>query len=1381
MDPEGYVTDPSTTWGVTLNPHLVTRSALRQHPCIVLLGEPGIGKSTELKAWREDITRSPELPGSDFLWADLKGYSEERLRRRIFESPQVLRWRDGEHRLTLLLDSLDECGIPYLSSLLAEELEALPRDRLSLVVACRTIHWPTHFERDLKRLWEGDGAAVYELAPLTATDVALAARAHQFDAGAFLREVGRLGLGSLASKPLTLRFLLNTYGGEHRLPDSQEEVYDTGFRLLASETSETRREAGAVGSLGIEERLALAARIAGVLVFSSKAAVWTGLNDGSMPAGDISLSSLAGGSEPSPLGEVPATEAALQEVLGTGFFSSRGPDRMGFAHQTYGDYLAAAYVRHRGLRTDQILDLLTHPADPAGRIAPQLRSVAAWIALLVPGMLGPVAERDPEILIGSDVEIRDERTRADLTDRVLHLFDREELVFRIVGPSYRLDKLAHPALAEQLRPWIVGDVGASEGRVAALRIAAACELKELQDEVVRIALDPEEPYRVRIQAAMAAGALADDVTCARLRPLVSGEAGDDPRDQLKGFALQTLWPEQLAAEEVLRAITPPKRASVSGSYEFFLGHKFPEHLSREHLPLVLRWLTGDGARLSSWVAVEELSDGVIRKALDHLDQVEVHDALARVVWRQISRDRHLFSRPGREEQPDPLEDAERRRGLVSAVLPLLNGSNGDFFRLSHCDSRLLRPEDAEWLVEQVLTDSAQADRWAQLVWRVTDWSNPNHVSAIIAGAERSPTLREQFSSWLGHLELNSPESRSLKAAHLRDLRQKRAASRPARASRFEPTAPLIEQLLAEAEEEVSSGRETRDAFWQLLHALRFQPDGRRGVSESVLDISKFPGWQAAASGTRERIVNAAAAYVASRSPDPERTLREPTLFRPDVAGYAAFRLLARVPPAALDFLPAEVWGRWAEVLVGIELRYGSGDDRDLTVLQRARDAAPDEFERGFLRAIEIQISTRESAWGIDALRELLSPSICAALSEKLSAYRDSPRTFEDLLRPLLARGSRDALAVATSTLGPPLPQESPSRDVAVVSARALLEHAPQDAWPVVWEAIRSHEDFAVSVLAGSIDSYTQAQAIAELAPHQLADLYVWLAQRTDAQPRSEDDDSLPGSMERLEGRVLELLTGRGSVDAAAALERLTHELPSRPWLRLYRREGHIRMFERLWSPPRPADVLAVRGAAHNRLVRTDAQLASVVMQSLRKLQQKLRGETSTAFALWNDRGGGIWRPKEEERLSDYIADHLRGDLEGRGIIIGREVQIRAWQGGASGEVPDLYVAAPRVDAPLDEADRVAVLVEVKGCWNPKVLTAMETQLVGRYLADNMVRAGIYVVGWFMCEQWDRQDRRRRATPRMPVEELDAHLAARARALSTGGLTINAVVLDASLR
>src|SRR5262249_45078794 len=152
--------------------------------------------------------------GEVLLWRDLNAYqSDVLLMRSVFDDPTFTAWRHGTGILHLFLDSLDECliRIDALAALLAQELTQCPTARLRLRIACRTAVWPSFLEDSLRRAWGAERVGVYELAPLRRRDVAAAAVDAGIDATAFLAEVECREAGALASKPVTLRFLLNAY------------------------------------------------------------------------------------------------------------------------------------------------------------------------------------------------------------------------------------------------------------------------------------------------------------------------------------------------------------------------------------------------------------------------------------------------------------------------------------------------------------------------------------------------------------------------------------------------------------------------------------------------------------------------------------------------------------------------------------------------------------------------------------------------------------------------------------------------------------------------------------------------------------------------------------------------------------------------------------------------------------------------------------------------------------------------------------------------------------------------------------------------------------------------------------------------------------------
>jgi hypothetical protein len=140
----GFFADPTYA---LLNPDASTPlplARLADYPALVLLGEPGIGKSTALKA--EAIRLASSAPTDTIsLHVDLRAYSSELLlHKKVFENAEFIAWTQGNTHLVLHLDSLDEAllRIDSIANLLAEELARYPTSRMSVRIACRTAIWP---------------------------------------------------------------------------------------------------------------------------------------------------------------------------------------------------------------------------------------------------------------------------------------------------------------------------------------------------------------------------------------------------------------------------------------------------------------------------------------------------------------------------------------------------------------------------------------------------------------------------------------------------------------------------------------------------------------------------------------------------------------------------------------------------------------------------------------------------------------------------------------------------------------------------------------------------------------------------------------------------------------------------------------------------------------------------------------------------------------------------------------------------------------------------------------------------------------------------------------------------------------------------------------
>ena len=674
LSDDGYLLDPDAQYGSIHNPDVVPFESISKFSCLALLGEPGMGKSTGMQTQKGSIDALVSKSGDASLWVDLRAYQTDvRLAQGIFEAPVFQDWLNGKHRLHLFLDSLDECllRVDTVAALLIEEFGKHPMDRLYLRIACRTADWPGALEDGLRRRWGEDAVKVYELTPLRRVDVAHAAKAEGLNADNFLTEVDKREVVPLAIKPITLRFLLNTYSRHGQFPSSQAELYLEGCLLLCEETSESRRAAQLTGTLSAHQRLVVAARIAALTIFAKRYAIWISFDAGDVPAEDIKISDLSGGKESINGDEVAVTETAITEALDTGLFSSRGTNRMGWAHQTYAEFLAARYLSQRKMTVAQVMSLIVHPDDVDSRLVPQLHETAAWLAGMMPQVFREIMKTDPEVLLRSDVATADVKDRAALVKTLLRRYDEERLLDRDFGISRRYEKLAHPKLAEQLEPFIRDRTKGLIVRRVAVDIAEACELRDLLPVLADLALDHSELLPVRENTANAVAQIGDDATKARLKPLATGDAGDDPDEQLKGFGLCAVWPNSMTAKELFSVLTAPKRSHFLGVYHRFIVRELPKNLQPAHLPEALLWVGKQGGRHAVDYSFGKLIDVIVIMGWEHLDFPGVLEAFATAALSRIRHHESLVEdRDNRSLDAQLRENHAKRQRLLESMVAI---------------------------------------------------------------------------------------------------------------------------------------------------------------------------------------------------------------------------------------------------------------------------------------------------------------------------------------------------------------------------------------------------------------------------------------------------------------------------------------------------------------------------------------------------------------------------------------------------------------------------------------------------------------------------------------------------------------------------------------
>jgi hypothetical protein len=264
--------------------------------------------------------------------------------------------------------------------------------------------------------------------------------------------------------------------------------------------------------------------------------------------------------------------------------------------------------------------------------------------------------------------------------------------------------------------------------------------------------------------------------------------------------------------------------------------------------------------------------------------------------------------------------------------------------------------------------------------------------------------------------------------------------------------------------------------------------------------------------------------------------------------------------------------------------------------------------------------------------------------------------------------------------------------------------------------------------------------------------------------------------QRFRDVLLQRLIARGTPESVRVLEQIQLSQPQLPWA-YYMSQADAQLLQVSWVPPQPSEIRELT-RQDTRLVNNGSQLSNVLKDALERIQQKLHAESEAVIELWNysnTRRREYW-PQDENDLSNWLKRRLEEEIVARGVIIAREVEIRRKRDSA-GERTDLYVVCrhPATDK------KIVVVVEVKGCWNADLKSAMKTQLAERYLKDNFYDHGIYVVGWFVCIKWRNQDRRKRMVPFKKLDQARRFFKKQAHSLSSEQTFLKALVMDIALR
>ena len=594
-------------------------SGFRSRPALVLLGDPGAGKTTEFKQERRALGESAEyIPARDFIALDIDSHPE---------------WREK----TLFIDGLDEVRAGVKDSRVPLDIIRRRLDRLrprGFRISCREADWLGGNDREkLALVAPADGGVtVVHLEPLDEMSVKeILGSVLSGDVDQFLEESRHRGIWPLLKNPLTLQLVVDSTRNGEGWPRSRRETFAMACRGLATEQNPEHKIAAPVPPIGVRKATGYLCALALLA--------------------DIEGYSLLGEDSPSfiDLDQVSeGTEIAIERLKGalaTKLFSAEGEGLFRPVHRQVAEFLGGRYLAElveEGLPAQRVTSLMTSPGD--GRVVTPLRGLSAWLATHSPEARTLLIDADP-VGVGLYGDIRG-MTKTDKTHllRSLAALAAKE---PLSGPS-PADTRTAPG---KYRAWtfrslvfrdmipVIDDLlniqrpGAPDDRVIEF-LAGILEhadrdlesLTTLAPSLCAIVQNRDRSPWVRRDAldAYLNIAPATEMRTQRLIGLLEETQATtlaDPTDEIRGTLLRFLYPDKVSPNRVWKFAASRNRKNLVGRFWIFWNRTLFEKSSGPQLGELLDALCEDTTDIVQSLEesrLEDLPPRLLARALDSI-------------------------------------------------------------------------------------------------------------------------------------------------------------------------------------------------------------------------------------------------------------------------------------------------------------------------------------------------------------------------------------------------------------------------------------------------------------------------------------------------------------------------------------------------------------------------------------------------------------------------------------------------------------------------------------------------------------------------------------------------------------------------------------------
>lgn len=1266
-------------------------SDLRPVPFVVLLGEPGIGKSTVL-----DIEAAHEQVS-------------------VLKVRALMTGTRPAANGTLFLDALDEYrtdGQPSEKAYgIANAITDTKASRWRL--SCRSEDWRKAADiTPIQQTTAGQPILVAQLLPLDPDEAASVLTALGEDnPKQFLAKAKGLGASGFIQSPLSLKLLHKAVANGGVWPSTRYDLFAAAIDRLAFERNDVHQWEDRSSPHDI---ISAAAKACILLLVSGRRALWRSNDEPPASVGDNRAYLTAH--------DLPFDRKLLEDVLDTPLFRGEGaafePMHRTIAEYLAGQALAKAVVSIDGRAALPLSRAIALVAGADGGPPTEIRGLYAWFAAHLAklgdeaGALRLIEADAVTVLAYGDAAVFNTTGRR----AILANLDRNDPYFRssLEGDT-AIGGLAGEDLADDFQTVLNGRADGTHRLMTVIDVlGSGVPVDSVRPTLRRIALDPQRPEWIRWRAADAWLNGAGDRTPAvrELFDAVFSEPISVGREALRTHLAAALPTPEISVSDIKSILADYQRCPVDNT----LGRLFGLHRKLEIEPRpelfdepVNGWLPDDNERRRKY-EITHLLDDLLASAIR-----STGDLTAARLWRwtvNLQHDRwdNLPDKAAKASVEWLDADPQRPVDFFDAILAEDDPENGPWMVVNTYFTKTRRRPNssivqhtlalataavtkaaAKRLLEiaAAMVDSPEADTRAY--WAVYDRvANQSGCKALLkkmSSAKIEPWRRQQ--------------QRRTRQRHLQDEKQK--------ASNIRILAPMLAELRA--------GGRAQNLNWAAT--LYFHPEDRHDLQDGIGRITNFSdeatteailaGWHYLAT---QDLPGVSAGQLGATEAEQRRYYVE----WPAIAGLD--RLFDQGAPPNFANAPITL-----AIVVLKSSWVVQNEDRRKRLEGWAIDRLDQDAVTGtaqllaFWNAILDAGSSRLS--GIWQFTEGQKRSI--AFSRAIDTLLDTRRTMPpEVLRTTLQAAAKclepsRILALALSALADPAVVGAQQHIWSFVAfaldpvshgARLINEHTAGHrgalfdddidglikAFGSIDEGARAHREAVMVRLLGPTCSPNEEQRSGRVtrAAHLTDKVFGainWLAANPGSDARSMLTELVANP---------ELIAWRPSLRHAQAKQSSLHR-------------------DRAFEHPAPQ---VVRAALSGGPPVNASDLQAVVMEQLDRLRTELHTGNNTPWKrYWNvDSHGKVTTPLIENQCRDHLLDRLHDRLQPYHIAAALPEARRGEE--------------TRADALILSGAGANLPVEAKRHYHADVWTASSTQLQG-YAAD--VRAegfGIYLVFWF---------------------------------------------------